>query len=46
MSAGTKWILAIVALLALDVAAAVILIVVANTSDHSRVLPSYKLEAK
>ena len=46
MSAGTKWILAIVALLALNVAAAVTLIVVANTSDHSRVLPSYKFEAK
>jgi hypothetical protein len=46
VSPGTKWILAIVALLALNVAAAVTLIVVANTSEHSRVLPSYKFEAK
>jgi hypothetical protein len=46
MSAGTKWILAIVSLLALNVLAAVVLMVVANDRDHSRVLPSYTFEAK
>jgi hypothetical protein len=46
MTAGTKWILAIVSLLALNVLAAVILIVVANDRDHSQVLPSYKFEGK
>jgi hypothetical protein len=46
MSAGTKWIIAIVGLLAVNVLAAVILIVVANGSDHSRVLPTYGIEAK
>ena len=46
MSAGTKWIIAIVGLLAVNVLAAVILIVVANGSDHSRVIPTYGIEAK
>ena len=46
MSAGTKWILAIVGLLAVNVLAAVILIVVANGSGQSQVLPSYGIEAK
>jgi hypothetical protein len=46
MSAGTKWIIAIVGLLAINVLAAVVLIVVANDSAHSRVLPSYGIEAK
>ena len=46
MSAGTKWILAIVALLAVNMLAAVILMVVANDDSHSRVLPSYRFEAK
>lgn len=46
MSAGTKWLIAIVGLLAINVLAAVILIVVANGSDHSQVLPSYRIEAK
>ena len=46
MSAGTKWIIAIVGLLAVNVLAAVILIVVASSSDHSKVLPSYGIEAK
>ncbi len=46
MTAGTKWLIAIVGLLAVNVLAAVILIVVANGSDHSRVLPTYGIEAK
>ena len=46
MNPGKKWILAVVALLALNVIAAVTLMIVANDRDHSRVLPSYKFEAK
>jgi hypothetical protein len=46
MKAGTKWIIAIISLLAINVLAAVILIVVANGRDHSRVVPSYGIEAK
>lgn len=46
MNAGTRWIIAIVGLLAINVLAAVILIVFANSSDHSQVLPSYRVEAK
>ena len=46
MKPGTKWILAVVSLLAINVLAAVVLIVVANDSAHSQVLPSYKFEAK
>lgn len=46
MKPATKWILAIVGLLAANVLAAVILLVVANGSDHSQVLPSYGIEAK
>lgn len=46
MNPGKKWILAVVALLALNVFAAVALMVVANDRDQSRVLPSYKFEAK
>jgi hypothetical protein len=46
MNPGKKWILAVVALLAMNVIAAVTLMVIANNHDHSRVLPSYKFEAK
>jgi hypothetical protein len=46
MKPGTKWLIAIVGLLAINVLAAVVLIVVANGSSHSRVLPSYGIEAK
>lgn len=46
MNAGKKWILAVVALLAFNVIAAVTLMVIANNRDQSRVLPSYKFEAK
>lgn len=47
MKPGTKWILAIAGLLAINVIAAVVLVVVANQSDRSRVLPSYeKIEAR
>jgi hypothetical protein len=46
ISAGHKWILAVVMLLAVNVLAAVALIVVANDSAHSKVLPSYKFEGK
>ncbi len=41
MKPGTKWILAIIALLAVNVIAAVVLVVVANSRDQSQVLPSY-----
>ena len=41
MKPATKWILAIVGLLAINVIAAIVLVVVANGSDRSRVLPSY-----
>lgn len=46
MSAGTRWVIAIVGLLAVNVIAAVILMIVANSSGHSRVLPSYSSEAR
>ncbi|MDX2086488.1 MAG: hypothetical protein SFX73_01505 [Kofleriaceae bacterium] len=46
MSAGTKWLLAIIGLLALNALAAIILIVVANSGEQSTVLPSYRIEAK
>lgn len=46
MNAGTKWLIGIIGLLAINVLAAVILIVVANSSDQSQVLPSYGIEAK
>lgn len=46
MKPGTKWIVAIVGLLVANVLAAVILMVVANGSSHSKVLPSYGVEAK
>ena len=46
MKAGTKWIIAIVGLLAVNVLAAVILMVVANGSGHSQVLPDYRVEGK
>lgn len=46
MSAGKKWILVIIGLLAVNVIASIVLVVVANDSGHSRVLPSYSVEAK
>lgn len=46
MKPGTKWLIAIVGLLAANVLAAIILIVVANGNDHSQVLPSYGIETK
>lgn len=46
MKPGTKWLFAIVGLLLINVVAAIVLIVVANGSDRSTVLPSYHLEAR
>jgi hypothetical protein len=46
MKPGTKWIVAIVGLLLANVLAGVILIICANGSGHSQVLPSYGIEAK
>ena len=46
MSAGTKWVIAIVGMLAVNVLAAVILIVAAHSGGHSKVLPSYSSEAR
>jgi hypothetical protein len=46
MKPGSKWIIAIVGLLVANVLAGVILIIAANGSDHSQVLPSYGIEAK
>lgn len=42
MTAKHRWIAAIVGLLAVNVIAMVVLIVVANGNGSSRVLPSYK----
>ena len=42
MSAKHKWITAIVGLLLVNVIAMVVLIFVANSEGHSKVLPSYK----
>lgn len=42
MNAKTRWIVAIVGLLAANVIAAVILIVAANDHGSSKVLPEYK----
>jgi hypothetical protein len=42
LTAKHKWIAAIVGLLAANLIAMVVLIVVANGNDSSRVLPSYK----
>jgi hypothetical protein len=46
MTAGTKWLLAIVGLLAANVLAAVILIIAAHSSGQSKVLPDYQTEAR
>jgi hypothetical protein len=46
MKPGTKWLLAIGGLLAINLIAAVVLMVVANAGDQSRVLPSYNTEAR
>ena len=46
MKPGTRWVIAIVALLAINALAAIILIVVSNDSARSTVLPSYRIEAK
>ncbi|NVB79860.1 MAG: hypothetical protein HOV81_15800 [Kofleriaceae bacterium] len=46
MKPGTKWLIAIIGLLAINMIAAIVLMVVANGSDQSRVLPSYKTEAR
>ncbi|HVK86023.1 MAG TPA: hypothetical protein VM513_18005 [Kofleriaceae bacterium] len=46
MKPGTKWLIAIVGLLAINMIAAIILIIVANGDDRSTVLPAYHLEAK
>lgn len=42
MSAKTRWIAAIVGLLAVNLIAMVLLIFVANGNGHSQVIPSYK----
>lgn len=42
MTARLKWTVAIVGLLAVNLVAMVVLIVVANGDQSSRVLPSYK----
>lgn len=46
MKPGTKWLIAIVGLLAVNMIAAVVLMIVATGGDQSRVLPSYKTEAR
>lgn len=46
MNAGTKWIIGIIGLLAINVLAAVVLIVVASAGEQSKVLPAYRIEAK
>ncbi len=46
MNAGTKWIVAIIGLLVVNVLAGIILVVLANGSGQSKVLPSYGIEAK
>jgi len=46
MNAGTKWILAVVGLLLVNLIAATVLIVCANGGEHSKVLPSYGIEAR
>lgn len=46
MKPGTKWLLAIVGLLAINAIAAIILMVVANDGAKSTVLPSYRIEAR
>lgn len=46
MTAGTKWVLAIVGLLAVNVLAAAVLIIAAHSGGQSKVLPSYRTEAR
>lgn len=46
MKPGTKWVIAIVALLAINALAAIILIVVSSNGARSTVLPSYRIEAR
>ena len=46
MKPGTKWIVAIASLLALNMLAAILLMVFAHSSGHSQVLPSYTHEAR
>lgn len=46
MTAGTKWLLAIVGLLAANVLAAVILLIAAHSGGQSKVLPAYQSEAR
>jgi hypothetical protein len=46
MTSGTKWVLAIVGLLAANILATVILIIAAHSGGQSKVLPSYQTEAR
>ena len=46
MTPGTKWLLAVVGLLAVNVVATVILIIAAHNGAQSKVLPSYQTEAR
>ena len=46
MKPGTKWIVAVAGLLAINMLAAILLMIFANDSAHSRVLPAYEHEAR